>query len=129
MAVSGRGPTSLNKLGPPAPMKLPISQKSLRNAVIGALTASSLMLVSCQTPGQSAAAGALGGAALGAVIGNQSGEAGKGALIGGALGGAGGYGVGKVQENDRRTQYRQPYQQNAPYQGPAAYPSQNAPYQ
>lgn len=86
-------------------MKTPISIQALRRFAACLLAACSLALVSCETPAQSATAGALGGAAAGAIIGNQSGHAAEGALIGGAAGGLGGYGVGKAREQRRYRRY------------------------
>lgn len=118
-------------------MNSPLFKRMAMAGASAAVALSSLFLVSCATPGQSAAAAGIGGALLGAAIGNQSGEAGEGALIGGALGTAAGYAVGMEEQKRRRAAY---YRQQAPYQsqgypypnqyqGPPTYPSRYAPYQ
>ncbi len=58
----------------------------------------SLIIVGCETTGQSAALGGLLGAAAGGIIGNQSGHALEGALIGAALGGI----TGAIISNERQ---------------------------
>ena len=105
-------------------MKLP-SKSTFTSLAACALAAASLSLTSCQTPGEGALSGAAIGAVGGAIIGNQSGDAGKGALLGGAAGAAGGALIGNENQKRNRANYRA----RQPYQGPATYPTRNAPYQ
>lgn len=70
-----------------------------KKASITALgTALILVLVGCETTGQSAGLGAVLGGAAGAVIGAQSGHTAEGALIGAAVGAGIGAVVGKVKQ-------------------------------
>ena len=105
-------------------MKLP-SKSTLSSLAACTFAVASLSLTSCQTAGQGALSGAAIGAVGGAIIGHQSGDAGKGALIGGAAGAAGGALIGNENNKKNRANYRS----NQRYQGPATYPSRNAPYQ
>lgn len=89
-----------------------------------ALGAFSLVGVSCETPGQGAASGALigggTGALVGGIIGHQTGNTTAGALIGGGVGAAAGGVMGyqqgqqsqtnrRLNELERREAYRQGY--------------------
>ncbi len=67
----------------------------------GAVVLASTLLSGCETPGQSAVAGAATGAAAGALLKGS----GRGALQGAAIGGVGGYVLGKYGEGERARGY------------------------
>ena len=88
-------------------------RKITSSLLMMALGAISLVGVSCETPGQGAANGALigggTGALVGGIIGHQTGNTTAGALIGGgvgaAAGGVAGYQQGQINQNNRRMDY------------------------
>jgi hypothetical protein len=71
-----------------------------------------LIVLGCETTGQSAGLGAVLGAGAGAVIGHQSGHAGEGALIGAAVGGLAGWGIHKVKARRMANAQQTAQQQN-----------------
>lgn len=85
-----------------------------RSILIGtALTVTAMFFTACETPEQSALAGAGTGAVAGLLLG---GGKGKNAAIGGLIGGASGYAVGKYGEAERlkAEQRAGAYSQQAP---------------
>src|SRR5688572_681176 len=80
----------------------------MRTSIRTLVPAVSLSLVAaftfsgCETPGQTALAGAAAGAAIGAGV-----DGGRGALAGAAIGAGTGYVAGRVVENERRRAYEQ----------------------
>lgn len=71
-----------------------------------------LVVLGCETTGQSAGLGAAVGAGAGAVIGHQSGHAMEGALIGAAIGGLAGWGIHKVRARQSANAQQTAQQQN-----------------
>ena len=81
-----------------------------------AIVLTSTFLTGCETPGESAAAGAATGAAAGALLKGT----GRGALQGAAIGGVGGYVLGKYGEGERARGYASA--QGAPVYSPPPAP-------
>ncbi|HYR58492.1 MAG TPA: glycine zipper domain-containing protein [Chthoniobacteraceae bacterium] len=71
-----------------------------------------MLFSGCETPGQSALAGAATGAALGGIIGGR----GRDALAGAAIGAGAGYLIGKVAQHERR--YHEGEAADLPYAEP-----------
>ena len=76
-------------------------QKMIPLVTAGLLTA--FTFTGCETPGQTALAGAATGAALGGIAGGS----GRDALRGAAIGAGAGYVAGRVAQNQRRRAYEQ----------------------
>jgi hypothetical protein len=74
-----------------------------------------MMFSSCETPGESAMAGAAAGAAIGGLAHGRGGDA----LHGAAIGAGAGYLIGKILEYDRRDRY---YDDDRYYTGRSRYP-------
>ncbi len=92
-------------------------------ALLSALALLSLSLCSCETPGQSAMAGA----GLGAAIGGLLHGSGSDALSGAAIGAGAGYLLGKVAQSDREeAYYEERYDER--YTDRREYPQYREPY-
>ncbi len=74
-----------------------------------------ITLASCETPGQSALAGAGAGAAVGGLLHGR----GSDALAGAAIGAGAGYLIGKVAQSEREERY---YEEDRAYYDSARYP-------
>lgn len=95
----------MNRLYPTAltnrPIRLPIRLLKMRLFQSLVLTLVATIFTGCETPGNSALAGAGAGAAAGALLKGT----GRGALQGAAIGGVGGYVLGKYGEGERAKGY------------------------
>lgn len=91
----------MNRLTPTFVIKRPMRLVKMRVFQSLALTLVATILTGCETPGDSALAGAGAGAAAGALLKGT----GRGALQGAAIGGIGGYALGKYAEGERARGY------------------------
>ena len=77
-----------------------------------------IALTGCETPGQSALAGAATGAAVGGMLHGR----GSDALHGAAIGAGAGYLLGKLAQRERRSSYERGYYDGGGYRGESRYP-------